>query len=376
MRASSWAFLAAVAAVALALMPAASGQTAYTIDAGTHLEFQIEAQAGQALTIDVVSDRPVDIILVRGGNASAYYAGQAQSIAAVINKTEAHMGFDLHDTEGLHLIVDNSPNPAGGAPGDAVAQATVTIVLEIIAAEPGAPSGQPDASSRGPWRALMFTAYWDLGVLGFAGVFLWLVIFAVAAAWSGRTDASKLAVVAGGVAGLAFLWALLPHPGMVSQVGLPMLIGAGAGYLGVQGTRTLPAGLRLAFLGAFIGAVLGLTIGHLVRGLWTDNGMLVLGGERFLDALFTIPATAVVTAALLKVIPAFVEALEDEERVAPEAQPTQGSTFMVTCLRCGTAITVNRSMKRYRVATDRFEFACPNCNSWMEWSEPKPAASA
>jgi endogenous inhibitor of DNA gyrase (YacG/DUF329 family) len=76
---------------------------------------------------------------------------------------------------------------------------------------------------------------------------------------------------------------------------------------------------------------------------------------------------------LFKVIPDIVHALDEANREdVPQSTATvgQGELFQVTCLRCQTEIKVDRSMKRFRVATDRFEFACPNCQYWMEWADP------
>ena len=81
---------------------------------------------------------------------------------------------------------------------------------------------------------------------------------------------------------------------------------------------------------------------------------------------------------LFKVIPDFVHAMDDgHQEPTPAAEgPGQGDAFVVTCLRCHTEIKVDRSMKRFRVATDRFEFACPNCQYWMEWADPKQKGAA
>ena len=364
--------LPVLAVLALALPLAAAPQFEQALPAGSDIQVPIDASPGAGIEISVAADVPIDIMLLRGGDAAAFYNGSIAPVWAVYNNTSAHAEITLHDTAGLFLLVDNSGNPKGGAPGDHDANATIQVVVHNVVVTP---SSGPAAGSF--WRTLMFTAHhWTLGPVGFGGVALWMVIFAVLAAVKFDAGWSRLGTLVVGAAALTMLWALLPHPGVISQVGLPMLWGAGLGYLAVKGARTLPAALRLAVLSTILGSFVGLAVGHYVRALWAGSSMLVLGGDRFTDALFVVPATAVLVVLLLEVIPAFVEALEDEAGETQPAKEGQGPTFSVACLRCGTAITVNRSMKRYRVATDRYEFACPNCHAWMEWSEPKQPSAA
>ena len=91
------------------------------------------------------------------------------------------------------------------------------------------------------------------------------------------------------------------------------------------------------------------------------------------------PASALLGVVLFKLVPDIVHAIEaanEDPAVAAAATAGQPEEFRVTCLRCKTEIKVDRSMKRFRVATDRFEFACPNCQYWMEWAEPGKQSGA
>ena len=230
------------------------------------------------------------------------------------------------------------------------------------------------------WNTLLFDAWrWEpTDFLGFGGVALWALIILAAACVNFRAPLTPMFQVAGAATAFITVWALVPQPGALTEIGLPAVAGLGAAWFlvkRIQGTLDMLQALLVAtILGAFLGDVLAWGIQALVE----DPGMLVFGNRRFVDEIFTLPGFAVAGFILFKLIPELVHALDDDEEKAArmERGPMQPDVFNVRCLRCQTDIRVDRSMKRYRVATDRFEFACPNCQYWMEWADPNAKGSA
>jgi hypothetical protein len=170
----------------------------------------------------------------------------------------------------------------------------------------------------------------------------------------------------------------MPHAGTMTRGGLPVLFGFALAWLAIRTTSSAADATRLAFAPAVLGGFAGVALGTGLESFWADVTRLSFGGNRFEDVLFVMPAAALVGVLFFKVVPDFVRSLdEDAEPAEPTPRsPGQGDTFTVTCVRCATAIKVDRSMKRYRVATDRFEFSCPNCQHWMEWANPAAQPSA
>lgn len=337
----------------------------------------LEAIAGDAFAINVTSDVPIDAILV-AGNVDGFYApgGDYRLLLIGLNAT-ALSRVDTFPADGpWSLVLDNTNRTlVDGGNGTRLATVQVHIILEraTVAVEPAV----GDGGSRNPWPVLMLTApHWDLAFLGLGGMALWFLVLGAFAASRYREGWAKVGVLAIGVGALLGVWGLLPHPGPISQVGFPLLVAAGVAWLAYKGALDIRQQVRLAFLGAGLGALLGGLLAFTISLAWSDPGLLVLGGDRFMDPVFLLPAGAAVGVLLFSLVTAFVHAFDEESTGTPAAAaPGLGATFSVQCLRCGTSITVDRSMRRYRVATDRHEFACPNCQTWMEWAEP-PTAGA
>lgn len=370
-----------VLVAALVLLPAAGARVIHDSNASVTLQtdsyevIALDAIRGDAFAINVTSDVPVDAILV-AGNVDNFYApgGDYRLLLIGLNATTMARVDTFPDDGPWSLVLDNTNRTlVDGGNGTHLATAQVHIVLERAAAtvvpEPAAGNG----GSRNPWPVLMLTApHWDLGILGLGGMALWFLLLGAFAAWHYREGWAKVGVVAIGVGLLLGVWGLLPHPGPISQIGFPLLVAVGVAWLAYKGALDVRQQVRLAFLGAGLGAVLGGLLAFTITLAWSDPGLLVLGGGRFTDPAFLLPVGAAVGVLLFSLVTAFVNAFDDEEPGLPAPPaPGLGATFTVQCLRCGTSITVDRSMRRYRVATDRYEFACPNCQTWMEWAEPQ-----
>lgn len=231
------------------------------------------------------------------------------------------------------------------------------------------------------WNTLLFDSWlWSpTEGIAFGGVALWAILLAGAAAVRFAAPPRLLAAMAGAAFAFTFVWGLLPKPGELTEIGLPALAGLAVGWWAVRSTSHARDALQLGFLAAVLGAFAGVAVATATRTLWADVDALVFGGRRFVDVLFTLPGFAVTGVVLFKVVPDVVLAIEEanaEDGARTERGPGQGEAFTVTCLRCATEIKVDRSMKRFRVATDRFEFACPNCQYWMEWADPSQPGRA
>ncbi len=364
----------------LLLVPGAAAQAdTVHVTAGTYYAVAMDPRDGDSFELNVSSDVPIDVLLVNGTD-DAYVAGTGgqQHLVERLNATSVQAAAPFPQAGRWTLILDNSGSPAGGANASMNATVTVHIVVVHRVEVPTTPQ-EPTRleGSRNPWPVLMLTSpFWDLGAVGLGGMALWFLLLAVFAAWGYKEGWEKVGVLAAGVAAIIAAWSLIPHRGPALQTSIPLLVAAGVAWLGYKGSTDGRQGLRMAFLGAGLGALLGMAIGHLLSLLWSDPGMMLLGHERFDDPVFMMPLLAGAGAFLLALIAAIVDAMEDEEQPAAPGSPGITTSFTVQCLRCGTPIKVDRSMKRYRVATDRFEFACPNCHAWMEWAEPKPEGAA
>lgn len=376
-----WAPLVLLGLLALAPVAAAQGET-FAVPAGAYRSVPVEAQDGSTYEFSVTSDVAIDILLVNGTD-DAYLAGTGgtQRIVELLNRTTAEASGTFPHAGRWTLILDNSASPEGGANGTSNATVTAEVTFRHPIPDNGTVTPTPEqprqAGSRNPWPVLMLTSpFWDLGLLGLGGMALWFLILAALLAPGYRAGWDKLAVLVVGVGLLVAVWSLLPSRGPIVQVGLPLLFAAAAAWLATRPTHDGLQRFRLAFLAGGFGAMLGAVLGHFLTALWSDPGMLLVGADRFDDPVFVVPVAAGAMALLVSIIEAFVTASEDEPVDAVSVAPGLGATFTVACLRCHTPIKVDRSMKRYRVATDRFEFACPNCHAWMEWAEPKPEGAA
>ena len=376
-----WAPLVLLGLLVLAPAAAAQGES-FTIPAGAYRAFPVEAQDGSTFEVSLTSDVPVDLLLVKGTDDDFLADPDGtRRIVDLLDRTAANASGEFPEAGRWTLIVDNSQAPDGGANGTANATVTAQVTFRHPLPSQGeGPQPVPDEveGSRNPWPVLMLTApFWDLGLLGLGGMALWFLILAALLAPGYRAGWDKVGVLVVGVGLLVALWSLLPSRGPIVQIGLPLLFAAAVAWLATRPTQDGLQRLRLAFLGAGLGAILGVVLGHFLRMLWSDPGMLLIGADRFDDPVFILPLAAAAMAFLFSVIEAFVTTSEDDPVEATAQAPAGlGATFTVTCLRCHTPIKVDRSMKRYRVATDRFEFACPNCHAWMEWAEPKPEGAA
>lgn len=375
-----WAPLVLLAALLLAPGVAAQGDEV-RIAAGTYHVVAIEARDGSSYELQLTSDVPIDVVLVNGTD-DAYVADPGNSTVLLerLNTTSVQASGPFPAAGRWTLILDHSDRPEGGANG--TANATVNVRMVVIHRIEVTPTPQPatgggSEGSRNPWPVLMLTApFWDLGIIGLGGMALWFLIFAAWAAWGYKEGWAKVGVLVAGVAAIVAAWSLIPHRGAAVQTTIPLLVAAGVAWVAYKGATDGRQSLRMAFLGAGLGALAGMAIGHLLSLIWSGPGLMLLGHERFDDPVFMMPVLAGAGAFLLALIRALVDAMEDEEQTAAPASPGITQSFTVQCLRCATPIKVDRSMKRYRVATDRYEFACPNCHAWMEWAEPKPEGAA
>ncbi len=361
--------LVAATSMAIALVPGAAAHfiamphDGYSLRPGEHRDVPLHLEDSTKFVVEVESDTAVDIIILLATTPAQYYAGTTP-LAQILNVTTANLTVHVVGTGEHSVLIDNTPYPGGGAFG----MQNATVHLRIWY------DGEHGDDPGGPlWPTLMFRApYWNLGGVGFGGVALWVLVIACACLIWMRTPRVKLIILALGTTVAATLWGLLPHPGAMTSVGLPMLIGAAVAWRASRGTDVAVESLKMAGGAAALGFLAGAVLTHFILNLAGDPGMPVLGGGRFGDAIFVGPLAAALGVVLMRGVPAFVEAMEtDEAASATAATAGQGLSFKVNCTRCGTPITVDRSMKRYRVATDRFEFNCPNCQASMEWAEPK-----
>ncbi|MEA3165335.1 MAG: hypothetical protein QOJ26_179 [Thermoplasmata archaeon] len=359
---------------------------------GSRFTWPIEGAQGDSLTLQWGSDVGVDVFVLHSDNASALDGNATPEAAAqTLNATAGSSRVTLPSAGPWVLVIDNTDRPAGGAEGLSSAHVEVSVAPYILEVQP--PSGQPSgqtgngrsASGEAPtlWNTLMFDAHhWDTdSPIEFASVGLWMVLLLIVACIGFASPPRLLAVLTASVAAFVTLWALIPYVGALTEIGPPALAGLAVAWFAVKRTSHARDTLQLAFVAAVLGAFAGVLLAFALKHLWSDPGTLYLGGRRFTDVLFTLPGFAVAGVVMFKVIPDIVHAIDEanaDERRDTTSVPGQGTMFEVTCLRCQTEIKVDRSMKRFRVATDRFEFACPNCQYWMEWADPhaKGAAAA
>jgi hypothetical protein len=260
----------------------------------------------------------------------------------------------------------------------ALAALASLLVLPGVAAQAAGTSEEPTL-----WNTFLFDAHhWETGTpVEIAGVGLWMLVFLVVACIGFASPLRVVAQLTGFTALFVVLWALLPYIGELTEIGPPALAGLALAWVAVKRATHWRDALQLAFVAAVLGTFAGLFVAFGLKHLWSDPNTLILGGRRFTDVLFTLPGFTVAGIVMFKVIPDIVHAIDDANSDGPREETSttgQGAVFQVVCLRCQTEIKVDRSMKRFRVATDRFEFACPNCQYWMEWQDPhaKGAAAA
>ncbi|MHB1262153.1 MAG: hypothetical protein ACYC2H_10625 [Thermoplasmatota archaeon] len=372
----------------IALPGAAAAVTGFEgqadVAAGSRFSWPVEGAAGDSFNLDWDASTPVDVFVV-AGNASSVDANGTEPVLRSLNTTKGQATVTLPGAGTFTLVVDNTDRPAGGAPGSSASHISVSVAPQAPAVQPPPSGGEGQGSggsraNRGEedptlWNTLMFDAHhWVTGApIEFASVGLWMVILLVVACIGFGSPVRELATLAGFAALFVTLWALVPYIGELTEIGPPALAGLALAWVAVKRTTNSRDALQLAFVAAVLGAFAGVLLAFALKHLWSDPSTLYLGGRRFTDVLFTLPGFAVAGVILFKVIPDIVHAIDDANSDEPRETTTttgQGEVFQVTCLRCHTEIKVDRSMKRFRVATDRFEFACPNCQYWMEWSDP------
>ena len=389
-----WVLVLALLVLPMALPAGSAAVTGFDasvqIPAGERATWSLDGGQGDALTLEWQAQSAIDLFVLQADNASALDGDTTTARAfEVLNSTsgQAHVTFS---SDGPWLLVaDNTDRPAGGAAGNVSTGASLSVkpyVVEVIPPvpdEPPTPSPGKDSDWEAPtlWNALMFDAlYWDTGgPIVLAGVALWMIILAAVACIGFASPPKTVAILAGATALFVLLWALLPRIGELTEIGLPALAGLALAWVAVKRTTHWRDALQLTFVAAVLGAVAGVLLAYALRHAWSDPGTLQLGGRRFVDVLFTLPGFGVAGVILFKVIPDIVHAIDDANADGPRETTSsvgQAEVFHVTCLRCKTEIKVDRSMKRFRVATDRFEFACPNCQYWMEWQDPAQGAAA
>jgi hypothetical protein len=381
---------AALAALALVAPTATAAATGFDQDvglaAGTRQSWPISGSSGDPIDISWDATAPVDVAVVANGTWDNATVPQF----AALDQSAGQGHLTLAGAGPWAFFLDNSGSPPGGANGTSAVTAHVRVVPSpVLAPVPlptsSAPQPSPESGGEAPTfvNTLEFNApQWTPGgVVGFTPVALWMLLLPLLCLYHWTSPTAKAAVILGLAAAFTALWGLVPHPGSIVQVLLPMLAGVGLGYMAVAATQRVQDATRLAILPAALGAFLGTALAYGLRSLWSHPGIVVLGRDGFTDPVFTVPASALLGVVLFKLIPDIVHAFDDANadaaRTATAGTP-QADAFTVTCLRCHTEIKVDRSMKRYRVATDRFEFACPNCQYWMEWADPhaKGAAAA
>jgi hypothetical protein len=379
-----------VLVLALLALPAGSAavtgfDASVSIPAGERASWSLEGAEGDALTLEWQAQTALDLFVIQGTDASALDGNATPTRAfEVLNSTSGQAHVTLASDGPWLLVADNTDRPAGGAPGNQTTTATLSVepyavdVAPPATEEPPAPTPRKESDWESPtlWNALMFDAlYWDTGgPIVLAGVALWMILLAAVACIGFASPPRTVVVLAGAATLFVLLWALLPRIGELTEIGLPALAGLALAWVAVKRTTHWRDALQLTFVATVLGAFAGVLLAYALHHAWSDPGMLQLGGRRFVDVLFTLPGFGVLGVVLFKVIPDIVHAIDDansdEPRGPTSSTSGQGEVFHVTCLRCKTEIKVDRSMKRFRVATDRFEFACPNCQYWMEWSDP------
>lgn len=378
----------------LAFAPAAGAAvTAFGADAGLEpgqrRSWPLDGGEGDSFTLDwQASGAAVDVFVAKGTNESAIdNATSSSSAFQALNQSSGSGHVTLSSAGPWVLVVDNTAQPPGGAGGESASTVHVAVRPVVVDVQPPSGTGsdpqpEPKDGEEAPtlWNTLMFDAHhWTVGGVGLASVALWMVILGAVACYRFASPLSRLATLTGWAALFTFLWKLMPSIGPLTEIGPPLLAGLAIGWVAVRWTGNLRDALQLAFVAAVLGAFAGVIVAYAASSLWSDPRMLVLGGRRFTDVLFTLPGFAVTGVLLFKLVPDVVHSLDEANREDHEPRPegvSQGASFTVNCLRCGTSITVDRSMKRFRVATDRYEFACPNCQYWMEWAEPGGGAAA
>jgi hypothetical protein len=379
--------LAALLLAAPAAQAAVSGFSSQAdVTAGGRLAWPIEAGDGDALLLDWSAGSPVDVFVVQGDNASVL--DDANSTAAVafsaLNEPSGRGHVTLAAAGPWLLVVDNSASQAGGGNGTSATTVTVEVAPSILevppsGGEPAPAGGSGDGEAPTLWNTLLFDAWkWVPGdAVAFGGVALWALVVLVAACIGFHAPLRPTALLAAAVAGFVLLWSIVPLLGPMMEIGLCAAAGLAVAWWASRQVQPTWGVLRVVLVATILGTFAGDVLAWALKHAWSDPGMLYFGNRRFVDELFTVPGFGVLGFVLFKVIPEIVHAQETDDEHASQARgPMQADVFQVRCLRCQTDIKVDRSMKRFRVATDRFEFACPNCQYWMEWADPNAKGSA
>lgn len=384
---------ALLVALALVALPgAAAAVTGFegdaTVDPGTRATWAIDGEAGDGLLLEWDSDVAVDLLVLQAENASVLDDPGSHHLVAgsMLNQTSGRGHVTLPGAGPWLLVADNTQRPAGGAQANSTATVHVSVapyLSEVLPTSPGPAQADGGDGREAPtlWNTFLFDSWsWTSGgAVGFGGVALWAILILLVACIAFNAPLRLTLQLAGAVTAFVVVWFLLPQPGALTEIGLPALAGLAVAWVACRRVDPVLGALRVILVSTIVGAFLGDVLAYGLQNLWSDPGILVFGNRRFVDEIFTVPGFGVAGFVLFKVIPTLVHALDDgdgEGKSSTERGPMQADTFHVTCLRCRTEIKVDRSMKRFRVATDRFEFPCPNCQYWMEWADPNAKGSA
>lgn len=361
-----------------------------TVPAGERASWPLDGGEGDGLLLSWDSDVPVDLLVVQADNASALddAAAEPRLAGTMLNESSGRGHVTLSAPGPWLLVLDNTAGPPGGAAGLTPATARVTVapyLLEVPDPSGEEPAPQQEGGADGGeaptlWNTLLFDSWkWvPGGVVGFGGVALWAFVALAAACFRFGAPLRVPGQLVAGATAFVTVWSLLPLPGAMTEIGLCAVAGLAVAWVAHRSVGATWDVLRVVLVATILGGFAGGVLGWALQHLWSDPGLLVFGDRRFVDELFTLPGFGVLGFVLVRLIPEIVHAQEgDDDGAGSRARGAMPpDTFHVRCLRCQTDIKVDRSMKRYRVATDRFEFACPNCQYWMEWADPGQQGAA
>ncbi|MEM3087150.1 MAG: hypothetical protein QXO51_03570 [Halobacteria archaeon] len=214
------------------------------VPADAYWEANFTGQAGQEIVASVVRTKGnLDILYMDSAQFGAYRAALASGIpfdagpaAVKLRAARADLNFRVETPGVYHLVIDNTPLPGGGAPGDAPAEA---YVLFATTAQPGAAGPPPDPLLSVVGNVLSLSVV--LGLAAFAAVAFNKL--PAAEAKRGLLAGGLAAPVFGGIHGALTWLLLLPFEGPGGSLAAAM------GMLGaVEGLYAIPFGL--SFLGA------------------------------------------------------------------------------------------------------------------------------
>jgi hypothetical protein len=266
-------------AVALVLaVPTCSGDD-FNVQPGEYLILQLGAQAPPA-TI-VVAGRTdggaVDLLMLDSLALDAYERGDPYQYWGERQTAVFNGNWVVPFRSEWFLLVDNSPGPAGGAPGASPVLGQIYVDVQPTSPTlPNAMSFQADYVRIAP-------------LLGVAGLTLWMALIGVAS-WPNVGRVWPLLLT---VAVLAFLFSFASPSGVLILIVVPAAMGAGIGYWASRVTASLNEGFKAAYFTAFFGTLFGADAGSIILRGASLEGFLVIGGAQFADALFVAPVAAI-----------------------------------------------------------------------------------